>query len=214
MLRRMEFKTIAYDTKEGFENEDRIYQLGYLLYEIETNKGKFSDGEHHFKDLPYFCGNFESSEPSKDGWDRETLYQLGDMVRDNNDNFFISVSNNNIGNPLIDKLYWRQITNPIEDESKVTIKNSCTDIEAKICLTTIDNHDCCEDNDCDCNCSCESSEEDILKLSKKFSPTVNLKTGVLTVPGGIDGFIDADTYNEKIIELEERIRQLEEKINQ
>ena len=36
------------------------------------------------------------------------------MVRDENDNFFISVSKNNIGNPLVDKLYWRQITNPIE----------------------------------------------------------------------------------------------------
>ena len=30
----MEFKTIAYDTKEGFENEDRIYQLGYLLFDM------------------------------------------------------------------------------------------------------------------------------------------------------------------------------------
>ena len=34
----MDLKTIAYDTKEGFENEDRIYQTGYLLYEIETNR--------------------------------------------------------------------------------------------------------------------------------------------------------------------------------
>ena len=201
MLKRMDLKTVAYDTKEGFENEDRIYQTGYLLYEIETNRGKFTDGEHHFKDLPYFNGS-ESSEPSKDGWNRETLYQLGDMVRDNNDNFFISVSNNNI------------ITNPIDDESKVSIKNSCANVEAKICLTTIDNHDCCENNDCDCDCSCESSGKDILKLSKKFSPTVNLKTGVLTVPGGIEGFVDANTYNEKISELEERIRQLEERINQ
>ena len=211
MLKRMDLKTVAYDTKEGFENEDRIYQTGYLLYEIETNRGKFTDGEHHFKDLPYFSGS-ESSEPSKDGWNRETLYQLGDMVRDENDNFFISVSKNNIGNPLIDKLYWRQITNPIEDEAKVTIKNSCANVEAKICLTTIDNHSCCEDNDCEC--PCESSEKDILKLSKKFSPTVNLKTGVLTVPGGIEGFVDATTFENTISALEERIRQLEERINQ
>ena len=211
MLKRMDLKTVAYDTKEGFENEDRIYQTGYLLYEIETNRGKFTDGEHHFKDLPYFNGS-ESSEPSKDGWNRETLYQLGDMVRDENDNFFISVSKNNIGNPLVDKLYWRQITNPIDDELKVTIKNSCANVEAKICLTTIDNHDCCEDNDCEC--SCESSEKDILKLSKKFSPTVNLKTGVLTVPGGIEGFVDASTFEETISALEERIRALEERNNQ
>ena len=210
MLKRMDLKTVAYDTKEGFENEDRIYQTGYLLYEIETNRGKFTDGEHHFKDLPYFSAN--ESTPSKDGWNRETLYQLGDMVRDDHDNFFISVSKNNIGIPLIDKLYWRQITNPIDDELKVTIKNSCANVEAKICLTTIDNHSCCEDNDCEC--SCESSEKDILKLSKKFSPTVNLKTGVLTVPGGIEGFIDATTFENTISALEERIRALEERINQ
>ena len=37
MLKRMEFKTIALDTKEGHLNTDRIYQLGYLLYETDTN---------------------------------------------------------------------------------------------------------------------------------------------------------------------------------
>jgi hypothetical protein len=203
MIRRMEFKTIAYDTKEGFENEDRIYQLGYLLYELDSNRGKFSDGIHHFKDLPYFCGN-ESSEPSKDGWDKETLYQLGDMVRDNNDNFFISVSNNNIDNPLIDKLYWRQITNEdTSGDSKVTIKNSKVDVEAKICLTTINSHDCPCDDDCNCNCN---SKKDVLKISKENSPTVNLKTGVLKVPGGIE--VNGDSFEE----LVERVRILEEKI--
>lgn len=214
MIRRMEFKTIAYDTKEGFENEDRIYQLGYLLYELDSNRGKFSDGIHHFKDLPYFCGN-ESSEPSKDGWNKETLYQLGDMVRDNNDNFFISVSNNNIGNPLIDKLYWRQITNEdTSGDSKVTIKNSKADVEAKICLTTVDSHDCPCDDDCNCN-----SKKDVLNISKENSPTVNLQSGdmkiigILYPNGGIDGFVDASTFEETISALEERIRELESRIN-
>ena len=50
------------------------------------------------------------------------LYGKSAGYRRNAEMAKFAVSNNNIGNPLIDKLYWRQITNPIEDESKVTIK--------------------------------------------------------------------------------------------
>lgn len=199
MLRRMEFKTIAYDTKEGFENEDRIYQLGYLLYEVETNRGKFSDGEHHFKDLPYFVGANDSEKPSEDGWNKDTEYHLGDMVRDENDNFFISVAKLNKNNPLSDKDYWRQITN----DNLVNMKYVETDEDAKICLTTLHTCHCNCDDDCDCHCN---KGKDSIKLSKKFSPTVNLKTGLLKVPGGIE--VDGYSFEE----LVERIRILEEKI--
>ena len=208
MLRRMEFKTIAYDTKEGHLNTDRIYQTGYLLYELDTNKSKFSDGEHHYKDLPYNAGDINLPEtPSKDGWDKHTEYHLGDLVRDNEDNFYISVAKVNINNPLSDKDYWRMITN----DNLVNMKYVETDVDACVCLTTLETCHCnCSDG---CNCHCNKGKDEI-KLSKKFSPTVNLQTGVLKVPGGIDGFIDETTFNnlvERINQLEARIAELESK---
>ena len=62
----------------------------------------------------------------------------------------------------------------------------------------------------------------LIKLSKDFSPTVNLKTGVLKIPGilipegGIDGFIDETSFNnlvERVRIIEEKINELESKLN-
>lgn len=267
MLRRMEFKTIALDTREGHLNTDRIYQTGYLLYEIDTNMGKFSDGEHHFKDLPYFNGGeIPTPESSFKGlWNSETEYKEGDIVFDengiyylvisnvigeipstsssylplnskeptsdtaykgdyssdkeyskgdyvfDNNNFYISINDNPGGIPLTDTNYWKDIT----DDHLVTMKYLKKDIEAKVCLTTININDCnceCEPNS---RCKCHTGIDDI-KLSKDFSPTVNLKTGEFKIPGvlipegGVDGFIDETSFNE----LVERVRILEEKITE
>lgn len=273
MLRRMEFKTIAFDTREGHLNTDRIYQLGYLLYEIDTNMGKFSDGEHHFKDLPYFVGEGNAPQSSFKGlWNSETEYNEGDIVFDENDiyymvikrnigeipsksssylplnkketsenpykgeyssdkkyskgdyvinenDFYISINDNPGGIPLSDTNYWKLIT----DDHLVTMKYQNNNIDAKICLSTIDIKDC--DCDCgshsNCKCKCHTGIDDI-KLSKDFSPTVNLKTGVLKIPGilipegGIDGFIDETSFNnlvERVRIIEEKINELESKLN-
>lgn len=340
MLKRMEFKTIALDTREGHLNTDRIYQLGYLLYETDTNMGKFSDGEHHFKDLPYFVGSGDTSNSSFKGlWNSETEYNEGDIVFDENNvyyvvidknkgeipaesskyiilndnivritnnlsnrgtklftfadtnssksniytlsenltptidsatgiasfpngiegyynseeidditsqissefenidakiaemirchssfrgeyasnckynlgnyvhdgnDFYMSLMNENRNKSLSNTDYWKKITN----DNLSLIKFQSTDDEAKICLTTININDCeCENCEENPKCKCHSGI-DSLKLSKDNSPTVNLKTGVLKVPGGIEGFVDENTFNN----LVERVRILEEKI--
>lgn len=265
MLRRMEFKTIALDTREGHLNTDRIYQTGYLLYEIDTNMGKFSDGEHHFKDLPYFVGDSQDVPESafKGLWDSETEYKEGDIVFDengiyylvinqnigeipsesdsylplnkpidtesvykgdynpdenyskgdyiiDNNEIYISLSDDNINNELSDENFWKKIT----DDHLVTIKFQKNNVNAKICLATTDINDCnceqCEENP---KCKCHTKLDNI-KLSKEKSPIVNLQSGDMTIfgvlnpEGGIEGFIDEYTFND----LVERVRILEEKI--
>ena len=257
MLKRMEFKTIALDTREGHLNTDRIYQLGYLLYETDTNMGKFSDGEHHFKDLPYFVGESTPIPPEssfKGLWNSETEYKEGDIVFDENgyyylvvkqnigeipvesdsyiilnpddetvykgdyseentynkgdyvienEDFFVAVDNVESNIPLSDTNYWRQIT----DDHLVFMDFTKTNIDAKICLTTIDINDChCDEN---CHCKCHRGIDNI-KISKENSPTVNLKTGDMTITGTLyaNGGIEGSAFNE----LLERVRILEEKI--
>ena len=245
MLKRMEFKTVALDTREGHLNTDRIYQLGYLLYETDTNMGKFSDGEHHFKDLPYFVGNPQDVPESafKGLWDSETEYKEGDIVFDEN-GFYYLVINETIGEipsesraflvlnpepetnykgeyseekiyntgdyvlynnsiliclkdnttnePLYDNEYWKEITN----DNVVKIDFQSNNVNAKVCLTTAN--------------SSNEDTFDSIKISRELSPTVNLRTGVLKVPGGIDGFIDESTFQE----LVDRVARLEEFMNQ
>jgi len=258
MLKRMEFKTIALDTREGHLNTDRIYQLGYLLYETDTNMGKFSDGEHHFKDLPYFVGGENEFSPSFKGlWNSETEYLEGDIVFDengyyylvikqnigeipfesdsylilnpidksnykgdfnsgvsyskgdyvtDNNNIYISLIDNNIGNSLDNTDFWKLLT----DDHLVTIKFQKKDVNAKICLTTIDINDCnCEQCDENSKCKCRSGLDDI-KISKDNSPTVNLKTGNMIIKGVLyaNGGIKGSAFNE----LLERVRILEEKV--
>lgn len=244
MLKRMEFKTVALDTREGHLNTDRIYQLGYLLYETDTNMGKFSDGEHHFKDLPYFVGDIENLPKAFKGlWNSETEYQEGDIVFDENGFYYLVINdtkgeipsesraylvlnpepetnykgeyseekiyntgdyvlyNNSIliclkdnttNEPLYNNEYWKEITN----DNVVKIDFQSNNVNAKVCLTTAN--------------SSNEDTFDSIKISKELSPTVNLRTGVLKVPGGIDGFIDESTFQE----LVDRVTRLEEFMNQ
>jgi len=259
MLKRMEFKTIALDTREGHLNTDRIYQLGYLLYETDTNMGKFSDGEHHFKDLPYFVGNPQDVPESafKGLWDSETEYKEGDIVFDEN-GFYYLVINETIGEipsesraflvlnpepetnykgeyseekiyntgdyviyensiliclkdntsniPLYDMNYWKEITN--DNVVKIDFQNN--NVNAKICLTTANQND-------------DENVYDNIKIPRNHAPTINLKTGALKVPGGIERYIDETTFQNTIEnfvdksafqELVERVEELERIINQ
>ena len=245
----MDFKTIACDTYEGHMKSDRIYPIGYLLYELGTNKGKFSDGEHHYKDLPYFSGSDEISSDtykitsnllkrgektlaiidsntneskiyslySENAPKIDTLTGVVTFPNGINDYYKSSVIDEITGNintkvSTIENTVAEQgdIIQQMSEDDTILVKVEQCDVDASVCTTLAENIDCV----CEC-CECESCEgcklRDFIRVCKENSPKINLLTGKLSVPGGIEGYVKENVYRQKIADLEERIRALEER---
>lgn len=190
MLKRMEFKTIALDTREGHLNTDRIYQLGYLLYETDTNMGKFSDGEHHFKDLPYFVGSGDTSNSSFKGlWNSETEYNEGDIVFDENNVYYVVIDKNKGEIPAESSKYI------ILNDNIVRITNNLSNRGTKL-FTFAD----------------DTTTSNIYTLASELTPTIDSATGIASFPNGIEGYYNSEEIDDITSQISSEFENIDAKI--
>jgi hypothetical protein len=93
-----------YDNATQYKKRNIVTYQGSSYMAIQDTLGNLPTDQNYWKPITYFNwkGTYSSS----------ATYEFGDFVSDeNNYNVYLSIKDNNIGNPLNDTIYWTPIIN-------------------------------------------------------------------------------------------------------
>ena len=118
----------------------------------------------------------------KGDWNENTEYHEGDIVKQNS-RFYIAIKDNkNVGVYTEDT--WSEITN--SDKYFTHFENSNDNSDMRMILTYQD------------NTTIGPIYGSIARVTSLNGPTVNPSTGLMKVPGGIDGYVNETNLNDRL----------------